>query len=178
MNNGAAVLTPPAVITQYAVRRQAPTRPPNLSTGTKKIPMKLSWKKYTYETLDFALKQNYCLYAFHNPQDGDRPFYIGKAKFFGSKQADGYKSSARYNSGYTHLISGMLRSGFDLYIARVGEEKFSEIECYEQELIAQWNPIRQQRIKPIRKPVVTEKPWALARRVDNDAALSTDANRG
>ena len=121
--------------------------------------MKLSWKKFDLASLDAATGQSFCLYAFHHPRDRDRPFYIGKAKFFGTKQASGYKASARYNSGYLHLVAGMLRAGFSLYIAQIGKKAFNNVECYEQELIAKWNPIRKQRIKNIQKPVKTKKPW-------------------
>lgn len=109
--------------------------------------------------MDNALRHSHCLYVFHHPEDGDRPFYIGKAKIFGTKQSSGYNGSARYNSGYVHLLAGMLRSGFSLYIAQIGEAAFADIEGYEQELIAQWNPIRKQKIKQFRKVVVTTKPW-------------------
>lgn len=122
--------------------------------------MKLSWQKYTYESLDDALSQNYCLYMFHHPHDGDRPFYIGKAKYFGTKQDKGYTGAARYNSGYLHLVVGMLRSGFVLYVANIGESNFEDAECYEQELIHLWNPVMLQKRKPnIRKAVKTLKPW-------------------
>ena len=104
--------------------------------------MKLSWKKFDLESLDAAASQSFCLYVFHHPQDGDRPFYIGKAKYFGTKQSSGYKASARYNSGYMHLVAGMLRSGFSLYIAHIGQKAFDEVESYEQELIGIWNPVR------------------------------------
>lgn len=119
----------------------------------------LTWEKFTHENLDAALGHSYCLYAFHHPLDGDRPFYIGKAKLFGTKQASGYSRSARYNSGYVHLIAGMLRSGYSLYIAPIGESAFVDVEAYEQELISRWNPIRKQRIKLSRKTVVTDTPW-------------------
>ena len=121
--------------------------------------MRLTWTRFTLETVDAALSQSYCLYAFHHPDDGDRPFYIGKAKHFGTKQADGYKASARYNSGYLHLVVGMLRSGFSLYIAPIGETAFGDAESYEKELIALWNPVRTQRTKPIRLAVQTTRPW-------------------
>lgn len=124
--------------------------------------MHLSWRKFTYETLEDAKSQCFCLYAFHHPDDGDRPFYIGKAKCFGTKQASGYTGSARYNSGYMHLVAGMLRSGFCLYIAHIGEAAFADVEAYEQELIALWNPVRKQKTKPIRRPVVSSLPWASA----------------
>lgn len=121
--------------------------------------MNISWEKFTFETMDSAQKKCFCLYVFHHPQDGDRPFYIGKAKYFGTKQKEGYMRSARYNAGYAHLIAGMLRSGFSLYIASIGEVAFLEAESYEQELISQWNPVRKQRRKQSRKALVTEKPW-------------------
>lgn len=122
--------------------------------------MNISWKKFTYETIEDAQRQCFCLYVFHHPQDGDRPYYIGKAKYFGTKQAAGYTDSARYNSGYIHLIAGMLRSGFSLYIANIGQAYFQEAESFEQYLIEKWNPVRKQRIKSMRKSVVTTKPWA------------------
>ena len=84
--------------------------------------MKLEWQKFTYTNLDDALSKKYCLYVFHHPDDGDQPFYIGKAKFFGPKQEDGYKGSARYNAGYHHLLYGLIRSGFTLYISEIGEK--------------------------------------------------------
>ena len=121
--------------------------------------MNLSWHRYTFGSVDEALSNSYCLYVFHHPQDGDRPFYIGKAKYFGTKQASGYVGSARYNSGYQHLLAGMLRSGFSLYIAPIGEAAFQDVEGYEQELIALWEPIRKQKIKNVRRQVVTAKPW-------------------
>ncbi|WP_141710674.1 hypothetical protein [Paraburkholderia nodosa] len=123
--------------------------------------MHLVWNRFDYQTLDEALSQSFCLYVFHHPVDGDRPFYIGKAKLFGTKQKSGYAGTARYNSGYVHLIAGMLRSGFSLYIAEVGADHFDDVEGYEQELIAQWNPIRPQRIKVVRKPVASVRPWEV-----------------
>lgn len=128
--------------------------------NSKECPMNISWKKFTYETIEEVQRQCFCLYVFHHPQDGDRPYYIGKARYFGTKQAAGYTASARYNSGYMHLIAGMLRSGFSLYIAHIGKTAFQEVENYEQDLFAQWNPVRKQKIKPIRKSVITAKPWA------------------
>ena len=122
--------------------------------------MQLAWEKFTYNSIDDAIRHSHCLYVFHHPQDGDRPFYIGKARAFGTKQASGYTGSARYNSGYMHLLAGMLRSGFSLYIAPIGQADFVDAESFEQELIALWNPIRKQKIKRIRKAVVTAKPWA------------------
>lgn len=121
--------------------------------------MILTWKCYDFSTLDKAISQSYCLYVFYHPDDGDRPFYIGKAKFFGTKQQFGYIASARYNSGYMHLLAGMLRSGFLLYIASIGESAYPEAEAYEQELIALWKPIRKQKTKSLRKHVNTVKPW-------------------
>jgi hypothetical protein len=73
------------------------------------------WQKFTHDNWLESQKKNHCLYVFHHEDDGDKPFYIGKAKHFGAKQDDGYKGSARYNAGYTHLIEGLLRSGFTLY---------------------------------------------------------------
>ena len=121
--------------------------------------MRLTWTQFNLETVDAALSQSHCLYVFHHPDDGDRPFYIGKAKHFGTKQADGYKASARYNSGYLHLVVGMLRSGFSLYIAPIGEKAFGDAEAYEQELISLWNPVRTQRTKPKRLAVEATRPW-------------------
>lgn len=123
--------------------------------------MKLHWQSFSAENATHALAMSYCLYVFHHPDDGDRPFYIGKAKYFGTKQADGYKGSARYNSGYQHLLMGMLRSGFALYIAELGREEFAYAEEYEQELIALWRPVRKQRIKAGRRSLETAKPWNL-----------------
>lgn len=122
-------------------------------------PISLAWKKYTAEQLNAALSECFCLYVFHHPADGDRPYYIGKAKYFGTHQSTGYKASARYNGGYTYLIEGMLRSGFSLYVATIGEKAFDKSEAFEQELIALWKPIRQKRIKKNRSPVETVKPW-------------------
>ncbi len=122
--------------------------------------MQLTWIRYDHDSLDNALSSSFCLYVFHHPIDGDRPYYIGKARFFGTKQDKGYKASARYNSGYVHLIAGMLRSGFSLYVASLGEQNFESAECYEQELIARWDPIRRQkRNASLCKPVITKKPW-------------------
>jgi|GEM_PF-3580318 len=121
--------------------------------------MKLSWDAFTHDNAKDALSKSFCLYAFHHPDDGDRPFYIGKAKYFGPHQADQYKGSARYNAGYQHLLMGLLRAGFTVYIAEIGEGEFTNAEKYEQELIAQWNPVREQRIKAERWPVETVKPW-------------------
>lgn len=137
--------------------------------------LQLSWKRFGCHTLDEALAQSFCLYVFHHPTDGDRPFYIGKAKLFGTKQKSGYAAAARYNSGYVHLIAGMLRSGFSLYIAEVGADHFSDAEGYEQELIAQWNPIRSQRIKPNRKLVSSVRPWKSMSGSDNvNSEISCD----
>ena len=120
----------------------------------------LVWKSYSADNMDEALSCNYCVYVLHNPLDNDRPHYIGKAKYFGTKQSDGYKGSARYNSGYTHLLAGMLRAGYTLYIAEIGETDYTNAEAYEQELIHIWNPIRDQKRKPkIRMKVQQEKPW-------------------
>ena len=124
--------------------------------------MRLSWERFDLSSIDYALSQSFCLYVFHHPDDGDRPFYIGKAKYFGTKQASGYKPSARYNSGYVHLLVGMLRSGFSLYIAPIGKAAFADAESYEQDLIAQWNPVRVQKTSVSRKVVKTEKPWVAA----------------
>jgi hypothetical protein len=124
--------------------------------------MQLIWEKFTAENVTEAQSKSYCLYVFHHVDDGDNPFYIGKAKYFGPKQSDGYKASARYNSGYQHLLVGMLRSGFSVYIAEIGPEAFVHAEEYEQELIAQWNPVRLQKVKTARKSVQTEKPWNFA----------------
>lgn len=121
--------------------------------------MKASWEKYDLDSLDEAKKCNHCLYVFYHPKDEGRPFYIGKAKYFGTDQEEGYKGSARYNSGYINLIAGMLREGFILYIAMIGEEEFSNVELYEAELIDKWNPIRNQKRSPNRLPVNTEMPW-------------------
>jgi len=123
--------------------------------------MRLTWKRYDHNSLDAALSQSFCLYTFHHPKDGDRPYYIGKAKYFGTKQSEGYKASARYNGGYVHLVAGMLHSGFSLYIASLGEQNFKLAESYEQELIAKWNPIRPQKRNNylLQKHFITEKPW-------------------
>jgi hypothetical protein len=125
--------------------------------------MQITWERYDHNSLDDALSTSFCLYVFYHPVDGDRPYYIGKAKYFGTNQSTGYEAAARYNGGYVHLVAGMLRSGFSLYIARLGEQNFESAESYEQELIAQWNPVRPQKRKEhLRKPVATEKPWRAA----------------
>jgi hypothetical protein len=122
--------------------------------------MRLAWKKFDEGMLGEALAQSFCLYVFHHPKDGNRPFYIGKAKYLGCNQPSGYKRSARYNSGYQHLIAGLLHSGYSLFIAPLSESAFVDAETYEQELIALWNPIREQRVKVgVRKSVETVKPW-------------------
>lgn len=121
--------------------------------------MNLEWTRYDLASLEDALGQSYCLYAFHHPADGDHPFYIGKAKFFGTRQPTGYKASARYNSGYTHLIKGMLRSGYSLYIAHIGEDAYKHAEAYEQELISRWSPVQTQKTKPFRAIVTSAIPW-------------------
>ena len=48
--------------------------------------MNLEWNKFTFENLENALSKRYCLYVFPHPDDNDRPFYIGKAKYFGQKK--------------------------------------------------------------------------------------------
>jgi len=121
--------------------------------------MQLNWRHFTIENALEAQACSYCLYVFHHPDDGDRPFYIGKAKYFGPKQVGGYKRAARYNAGYQHLLMGLLRSGFSLYIAEIGESLFTNAEDYEQSLIHQWNPVRIQRSKASRFPVHGAKPW-------------------
>jgi hypothetical protein len=121
--------------------------------------MDLSWQEFDLDSLDLALSRSFCLYAFHHMQDGDRPFYIGKAKYFGTQQADRYEAAARYNSGYIHLVAGLLRSGFSLYIAEIGEAAFADVEAFEQTLIEVWNPIRPQKRTSVKKPVDTRKPW-------------------
>ena len=121
--------------------------------------MHLSWNRFDLDSLDQALSRSFCLYVFHHPQDGDRPFYIGKAKYFGTQQAAGYEAAARYNSGYIHLVAGLLRSGFFLYIAEIGEAAFADVEAFEQTLIEAWNPIRPQKMTSMKKPVDSRKPW-------------------
>ena len=134
--------------------------------------MKLTWERFDHNSLDDALSRSFCLYVFHHPEDGDRPYYIGKAKYFGPNQDKGYTREARYNAGYVHLVAAMLRSGYSLYIASLGEEHFESAENYEQELIAQWNPVRPQKRKEhLRKLVFTEKPWkAGSQQFQPDAA--------
>lgn len=122
--------------------------------------MKLSWSKHTSDNLDEALAKCFCLYVFYDPTQGKGAFYIGKAKYFGTKQEKGYTASARYNSGYVHLIEGLLSTGFELYISEIGEQEFENAEGYEQELIHLWSPTRKQKLKPeIRKPVQSPLPW-------------------
>jgi hypothetical protein len=124
--------------------------------------MKLSWQRFTDQNAIQALSKCYCLYVFHHPDDGDSPFYIGKAKYFGPNQANGYVGSARYNAGYQHLLMGLLRAGFSIYIAEIGEAEFAYAEEYEQELIALWNPVRKQRVTVGRRALETDKPWNAA----------------
>ena len=121
--------------------------------------MILNWQAFNEKNAKDCTSKAYCLYVFHHPSDGDHPFYIGKAKYFGPNQADGYKGSARYNAGYQHLLMGLLRSGFTVYIAEIGKEAFELAEEYEQELIARWAPIRKQKTKNKRLDVTTIKPW-------------------
>lgn len=133
--------------------------------------MNLTWTRYDHDSLSEALSRSFCLYVFHHPDDGDRPYYIGKAKYFGTTQAKGYTGEARYNGGYVHLVAGMLRSGFSLYVASLGEQNFASAESYEQELIARWNPVRpQKRKEALRQAVTTKKPWTAA-----NTALQGDA---
>ncbi|WP_449122957.1 hypothetical protein [Pseudomonas sp. MPG01] len=134
--------------------------------------IQLNWLHFTKENACEALPCSYCLYVFHHPDDGERPYYIGKAKYFGPNQAGGYKGSARYNAGYQHLLMGLLRAGFSLYIAEIGEDLFTNAEGYEQSLIHHWNPIRIQRIKASRIPVQGAKPW-LAEDLANDGLAAT-----
>jgi hypothetical protein len=123
--------------------------------------MKLNWQRFDAQNVAEALLKRHCLYAFHHPDDGDRPFYIGKAKYFGPTK--GRTSSARYNAGYQHLIVGLLRAGFSLYIAEVGEAAFEHAEEYEQWLIERWRPVRKQRIKASRRSLQTTKPWSTSK---------------
>jgi hypothetical protein len=118
-----------------------------------------SWEKFDAESADRAASKSFCLYVFHHPDDRGRPFYIGKAKYFGPNQESGYTGAARYNAGYRHLLEGMLRSGFNLYIAEIGEAEFANAEAYEQSLIAAWNPVRKQRTNSRTLAVNTQKPW-------------------
>lgn len=74
--------------------------------------MHLSWNQFDLESLDQALRSSCCLYVFYHAQDGDRPFYIGKARFFGAQQRDGYTAAARYNGGYVHLVAGLCALDF------------------------------------------------------------------
>lgn len=36
--------------------------------------MELHWKRFDLKALQDAMGQSYCLYAFHHPANGDRPF--------------------------------------------------------------------------------------------------------
>lgn len=121
--------------------------------------MQLGWKQFGKDSIDQALAQSFCLYVFHHPDHGDRPFYIGKARYFGTNQRDGYRRSARYNGGYVHLLDGMLTSGFSLYILPIGESAFPDAEGFEQTLIEAWKPIRPQRTTKARKAIDLTKPW-------------------
>ena len=122
--------------------------------------MEPNWKKYTEDNWISSLSESYCLYVFYHKKDSGRPWYIGKAKYFGTKQDCGYKANARYNSGYRHLVAGMLHAGFELYIANIGKEDYRNLEGYEQELIHEWNPIsHQKRVGAVRKAINHKKPW-------------------
>lgn len=131
------------------------TTAPNASHCT------LRWVRYQLADLESALGASNCLYVWHHPDDGDRPQYIGKAKFFGVRQSSGYKGSARYNSGYQYLLELALRGGTNLYIAELSEENFDEAESFEQALIEEWRPLRKQRRKVTSSVnFSTVKPWA------------------
>jgi hypothetical protein len=119
-----------------------------------------NWEKFDADTFERAASKSFCLYVFHHPDDGGRPFYIGKAKYFGPRQESGYERGARYNAGYQHLLEGMLRSGFGLYIAEIGEAQFKNAEAYEQYLISAWNPVRKQRTSQLQMPISTTIPWS------------------
>lgn len=113
--------------------------------------MELVWQRYDWFLLQEALKNYYCLYVLHHQKDGDRPFYIGKAKHLGRR----YKNNR-------HMLEAMSRSGYSLYVASIGEASFIWAEHWEQELIALWKPIsKQKKIGHMRLPVITEKPWRL-----------------
>lgn len=121
--------------------------------------MRLDWEKFDYKTANDALSRSFCLYVFHHPDD-ERPYYIGKAKYFGKNQPDGRRDNARYSGGYEHLVVGMLRGGFNLYVASIGKKAFKFATDYEQALIEQWNPIRDQdRRKYTIRSVETTMPW-------------------
>lgn len=122
----------------------------------------LRWVRYQLSNFEEALGASYCIYVWHHPDDGDRPRYIGKAKFFGKKQNSGYASNARYNAGYEYLIELALLGGADLYIANLGEDDFAFAESIEQALIEQWRPLRKQKRKPVPVfPFSTTKPWSV-----------------
>lgn len=127
--------------------------------GRRSLPLTLHWESFTDRTLSEALAKRYCLYVLHHRRDGNRPYYIGKAKFFGPSQPDGYRSAARYNGGYQHLLSGLLRSGFTLYIAEIGNAAYARAGQYEQCLIDQWNPVQNRRRHSHRLAVNGERPW-------------------
>jgi hypothetical protein len=121
----------------------------------------LDWVRYRLADLQSALSASNCLYVWHHPDDDDRPQYIGKAKFFGTRQSTGYRSSARYNSGYEYLLELALRGGTNLYIAKLSPENFTNAESFEQALIEKWQPLRKQKRKAT--PEVqfsTVKPWS------------------
>lgn len=69
--------------------------------------MQLTWERYDHNSLDNALSKSFCLYVFHHPIDGDRPYYIGKAKYFGTNQSKGYEPAARYNEGMSLPLDTM-----------------------------------------------------------------------
>jgi hypothetical protein len=128
---------------------------------------KLKWEviaKDDEKSLKKAASHSFCLYVFRHPKDLGRPFYIGKAKYFGPNQTrKKNNASARYNGGYQYLIHGMLRGGYRLYIARLGEKFFAKATRYEQRLIDAWDPIRAQKRTRDTLPVDTTKPWARKR---------------
>lgn len=121
----------------------------------------LDWVRYQLADLQSALSASNCLYVWHHPDDGDRPQYIGKAKFFGTRQSSGYVASARYNSGYEYLLELALRGGTNLYIAKLSPENFAKAESIEQALIEKWQPLRKQKRKATPEVQFSAvKPWS------------------
>jgi hypothetical protein len=129
---------------------------------------KLNWQAFSLSTINEALAKRCCLYALHHRRDRNRPYYIGKAKHLGPRNGGEYIASARYNGGYKHLLTGLLRSGFVLYVAELGAQAFRHAVKYEQALIEGWDPICGQRRTKGHLPVDLSRPWGLARNTSLD----------
>ncbi len=114
-------------------------------------PLTPKWKRY--KTYDAAAPCAKCLYVFWHPDDPERPFYVGKAKRFGG-------TGARYNQGYSYLVKGLLKYGYQLYIACLTDAQFQDVEGYELMLIKAWKPRHNSRLRrttPL--PIDTAHPW-------------------